>query len=169
MSILIIPLILLLVSCNSSGSRNDCEVRGIWGVDKLSSEKLKLAEAIGDDWMKNALVCQMGEFEIATPTNGRKNVILILKKGKPVFYRNCTETRVYSPKLKDAAYEKVMVDIWHGGDDNDVKRIWYQTIGKYPEVNLYDTNFDGQPTTKTIWGKNEIIELYKWENGYIYR
>lgn len=57
-----------------------------------------------------------------------------------------------------------MVHIWHGGDDDDVKRLWYQTVGKDPEVNTYDTNFDGQPDIKTTTKNGEIIEMCIWKN-----
>jgi len=108
----------------------------------------------------------MGEFEIATPATNKEecsNIIFVFRKGKPVFYRSNTETFIYSPKLKDASIEKVIVDIWHGGDNDDVNRIWYQTIGKNPEVMTYDTNFDGQPDLKTIYEKGRIVEMYEWK------
>lgn len=158
-----ILVILLLASCSSK--KNDCEVRDISG--SKTDQELKVLKLTGYDWMKNAMVCRMGEFEIATPAakdESSSNIIFVFKKGKPVFYHSNTGTDIYSPKLTDASFGKIMAEIWHGGDNDDVKKLWYQTIGKDPEVMIYDTNFDGQPDFKTIWKNHEIIEMYEWKN-----
>jgi hypothetical protein len=133
----------------------------------MTGEEIKVLKAGGDDWMRNAMVCRMGEFEIATPTKNDKNkanIIFVFRKGKPVFYRKNTGTEIYSPKLADASAERVMVNIWHRGDYDEVEKIWYQTIGKNPEVMIYDVDFDGQPDVKTIWENNEILEVYLWKD-----
>lgn len=157
--------IILALLCSCSSSKMDCEVRDISGAK--TDQDSKALRLLGNDWMKKALVCKMGEFEIATPadTGGKdSNIVFVFKKGKPVFYRQNSGTYIYSPKLKDAAFEKVLVHIWHGGDNDDVKRVWYQTVGKTPEVMIDDTSFDGQPNLKTIWKNHEIVEMYEWQN-----
>jgi hypothetical protein len=167
-SLLSILLIMLLASCSTTNK--DCVVRDITGA--MTDEQLLLLKADGYDWMRNAMVCRMGEFEISTPANNgenNSNIIFVFRKGKPVFYRSNMGTYIYSPKLIDASIEKIMVNIWHGGDDDDVNRIWYQTIGKNPEVMTYDTNFDGQPDLKTIYENNEIVEMYEWKNDKWHR
>jgi hypothetical protein len=163
-SLLSLFLISLLASCSSI--KKDCKVRDISGAK--TDQELKLLKVFGADWMKNAMVCRMGEFEVATPADSERdktNIIFVFKKGKPVFYRQDGGTYVYSPKLQDAAFEKVMVHIWHGADNEDVKRLWYRTVGKDPEVMIDDTNFDGQPDIRAVWKGKEIIEMYKWENN----
>lgn len=53
-----------------------------------SEEDLKALEFMKNGWMKNATVCEMGNYLIASPTIKTKeneNIILILKKDKPVF------------------------------------------------------------------------------------
>jgi hypothetical protein len=162
-STLTVLLLALLASCVSTNK--DCEVRDISGAK--TDEEIRILKAGGLDWMRNAMVCRMGEFEIAVPVNkdeNNSNVIFLFKKGKPVFYRKNSGTYIYSPKLKDATFERAMVHIWHGGDNDDVNKIWYQTVGKDPEVMTYDTNFDGQPDLKTIWKNHEIIEMYEWKS-----
>ncbi len=157
--------IFLVLMCGCSKEKQDCEVKDISGAK--TDQDLKTLKLMGEEWMKKALVCRMGEFEIATPADGdgiNSNIIFVFKKGKPVFHRLNSGTYVYSPKLKDASFEKVMVHIWHGGDNDDVNRIWYQTIGKDPEVMIYDKNFDGQPDLKTVWKNREITEVYEWKN-----
>ena len=133
----------------------------------MTEEQLKILKLSGYDWLNNAMVCKMGEFEIATPSGNPRNdsnTILVLRKGKPVFYRCNSGTDIFSPKLNDASFDKVMVEIWHGGDDDDVKRIWYQTIGTDQEVLIYDINFDGQPDYKGIYKNNNLSEIYEWKN-----
>ena len=115
LTVLLIP---LLISCDSP--KKNCVVGDISGMK--TEQEVKLLEALGEGWMRNALICQMGEFEIAIPADQERdnaNTIFVFKKGKPVFYRHDGATYVYSPKLKDAARDKIMVHIWHGGDDDD--------------------------------------------------
>jgi hypothetical protein len=159
----IIIVLLILPAC--SVQKEKCELRDISGAK--TEQDIKALKLIGNDWMQRALVCRMGEFEIATPADKKgsnSNVLFVFKNGKPVFYRQNSGTYIYSPKLQDASFERTMVHIWHGGDNDDVNKIWYQTIGKEPEVMIYDTNFDGQPDLKTIWKNREIIEIYEWKN-----
>jgi hypothetical protein len=161
--LLLIILISLITACDNKDK--NCVVRDI--TESLTNEQFELLKATGCDWMKNAMVCRMGEFEIATTAKNEENnsnTIFIFRKGKPVFYRNNTGTDIYSPKLTDASIENILVEIWHGGDNDDVNRIWYQTIGKEPEVNIYDTNFDGQPDLKTTYEKGKIVEMYEWKD-----
>jgi len=160
--LLIVLPIAFLVSCASP--QKNCAIGDISGAK--TDQEIKILEAFGEGWWRNALVCQMGEFVIAIPADqegDNANTIFVFKKGKPVFYRHGGATYVYSPKLQDAARDKVMVLIWHGGDDDDVKRLWYQTIGKDPEVMSDDTNFDGQPDIKATWNNSEIIEMCIWK------
>ena len=160
LTILLFP---LLVSCDNS--KQNCEIGDISGMK--TEQEVKLLEALGEGWMINAFVCKMGDFEIAIPADqegDNTNTIFVFKKGKPVFYRHGGATYVYSPKLQDAARDKVMVHIWHGGDDDDVKRLWYNTVGKDSEITIYDTNFDGQPDIKTTWKNSDIIETCIWKN-----
>ena len=159
LTVLLFP---LLVSCASP--KKNCVEGDISGMK--TDQEIKLLEALGEGWMRNALVCQMGEFEIAIPADqegNNTNIIFVFKKGKPVFYRYDGVTSVYSPKLQDAAFDKSMVHIEHGGDNDDVKRLGYHTVGKDPKVTIDDTNFDGQPDIKTTWKNSEIIEMCIWK------
>ena len=143
-----------------------CEQRDISGA--ITEEERFALKLLENEWMRNATICKMGSFEIATPTNNtelNQNIIFIFKKGKPVFYRKNTSTYVYSPNLKDASLDKVLVNIWHGADDGDIERLWYETVGNDPQVMIYDINFDGQPDFKSISKNNEIIEMYEWKNN----
>lgn len=145
----------------------DCVKRDISGA--TTEEELFALDLTKNEWMRNATICKMGDFEVATPTynsDTNQNTIFIFKQGKPVFYRQNTTSYIYSTKLKDASFAYPIVNMWHGTDEEDVKRIWYQTVGKTPQVMVYDTNFDGQPDLKTIWENNEIIEAYKWKDNH---
>lgn len=65
-----------------------------------TDQDLKALKLMGDDWMKKALVCRMGEFDIATPADkseSNSNIIFVFRKGKPVFYRKQSGTYIYSP------------------------------------------------------------------------
>jgi hypothetical protein len=162
--ILSIIVIVFFVSCSSS--KKGCEIRDISGVK--TDQELKVLKVFGFDWMKKALVCRMGEFEVASPaesTGDNIDILFVFKKGKPVFYRQGGSTWIYSPKLQDAAFDKVMVNIEHGGDNDNITRFWYKTIGKDTEVQIDDTNYDGQPDWRIVWKGHEIKEVYKWENS----
>lgn len=159
----LIYLSILLLFVSPATAKNNCEVRDISGVQK--KEDIQVLKLLGNEWMRNAYVCQMGEFEIATPTGSspeHRNTIFLFKKGKPVFYRQNDGTYIYSPKLEDAAFEKILVNIWHGNERQDIERIWYDTVGKQPRITIDDTNFDGQPDRKVVWRGGEIVEIYKW-------
>ena len=167
-SILIAFLIVIITSCSTKSE--NCIIRDL--TNSMSEEQLKVLKVAGYDWMHNAMVCQMGEFEIATPANNNgndSNIIFVFRKGKPVFYRHNSGTDIFSPKLKDASLNKVMLQIWHGGDNDDIERIWYQTVGKDRETMAYDINFDGQPDYKTIYVNDDILEMYEWKNDKWHR
>ena len=160
--LLIVLPIAFLVSCASP--QKNCAIGDISGAK--TDQEVKLLEAFGEGWMRNALVCQIGEFEIAIPGDqegNNANIIFVFKKGKPVFYRHDGFTSVYSPKLKDAAFDKSLVHIEHGGDNDNVKRLGYNTVGKDPKVTIDDIKFGGQPDIKTTWNNSEIIEMCIWK------
>ncbi len=159
----VINLVLILLIAGPVIAENICEIRDISGAE--SDEDVFALKLMRLEWTRKANVCQIGEYEIATPSGVKSNnegAIFLLKKGKPVFHRQGGGTYIYSPKLEDAAFENVLVHIWHGNDTQEIKRLWYQTIGSEPQINIYDTNFDGQPDFKTVWEENEIKETYKW-------
>ena len=160
-------LILLMLFIPSFGfAKMDCDIRDISGAK--TEKEIWLLKLAGYDWMQNAKVCTLGEFEVAVPEGAKEKdsrIIFVFRKGKPVFYRDNGGTYIYSPKLEDAAIDKVLVHLWHGDDDEDIDRIWYQTIGKDPEIMIDDTNFDGQPDRKTIWKNRDIVEMYEWINN----
>ena len=166
---ILICLSLMLLIVSPVIAKTACEVRDI--AKAKSEEHILALKAFKMEWMRSANVCQMGEFEIATPSSKgaeNQNTIFLFKKGKPVFYRQDGGTYIYSPKLEDAAFGKILVNIWHGSDDEEISRIWYRTVGKDPLVHVDDTNFDGQPDIKTIWKGFEILEIYKWsQNGWL--
>ena len=161
---LFIAFLLVLITSSNAKSQN-CSFRDLTHL--MSEEQLKVLKAGSYDWMRNAMVCQMGEFEIASPSENNEsdaNIIFVFRKGKPVFYRHNSGTDIFSPKLDEASLDKVMVQIWHGGDNGDIKKIWYQTVGKNKEVMAFDINFDGQPDYKTIYKNDDILEMYEWKN-----
>ena len=162
-AIVILSIILIPISVFA---KSDCEVRDISGGK--TEKEIKLLKLTGNQWMQTAIVCQIGEYVVAVPKGNSKNdanIILLLKEGKPVFYRNKGGTYIYSPNLMDAAFDKVLVHLWHGDDDGEIDRIWYQTVGKVPEIQIDDTNFDGHPDIKAIWINQEIVKLYEWKNN----
>lgn len=165
---LILFLVLLFIASPLFATTN-CEIRDISGV--RTNEELQILKLTKMGWTRSATVCQMGEFEIATPSDEgseNQNTIFLFRKGKPVFYRQDGGTYVYSPKLEDAAFDRVLVHIWHGNDEQEIKRLWYTTVDKEPSISIDDTNFDGQPDIKTVWKGNELIEMYKWsEHGWL--
>lgn len=155
---------MLISSCASN--KQYCVNKNILesGTDKMTA----VLQSSGYEWLSDATVCRMGAFEVATPSNNDdddSNIIFVFRKGKPVFYRSNKGTLIFSPKLADASYEKIIAHIWHGNDNEDIERIWYQTVGKEPEVMSYDTDFDGQADIKTIYDNGKIIEIYTWKDN----
>ena len=158
-------LLLLLVS-GCAVTRMGCEVQDISGA--TTAEAIQLLRNADQEWTRTATICKIGEFVVAVPTgdDGRDSrVILLLRNGRPAFYRDKGSTFVYSPKLEDASFEKVVVNIWHGNDSDDIERLWYDTVGKEPRITVDDTHFTGQPDLKTVWKDHEIVEMYKWNNN----
>lgn len=134
----------------------------------MSDKEKAVLGFAGYEWLSDAMVCKMGEFEVATPSKNEddnENTVFVFRKGKPAFYRSINGTLVFSPKLSDASFEKIIAHIWHGNDNEDIERIWYQTVGKDPEVMSYDTDFDGQADIKTIYENGKMIEIYTWEDN----
>ena len=157
--------IILFYISGSIRAETNCTMQDISGAK--TEEELKIIKFMKYEWMRKATVCQMGNFKIATPTiqtKENKNIIFVFKDDRPIFFKKNEETSIYSPKHEDAAMDKVLVNIWHDRQGN-VKRIWYQTIGKEYQVMIYDVDFDGQPDIKTVSKNGEIIESYKWKDN----
>lgn len=162
-TLLFILLSLVISSC--SANKQYCELRNI--SESMGDKEKAVLRSAGHEWLGDAMVCKMADFEVATPSKNEddENTILVFRKGKPVFCRSINGTLVFSPKLADASFEKIMAHIWHGNDNEDIERIWYQTVGKNPEVMSYDTDFDGQADIKTIYDNGKIVEIYTWEEN----
>jgi hypothetical protein len=153
----------VISSC--AANKQYCELKNI--SKSVGDKEKSVFRSAGYEWLSDAMVCKMGEFEVATPSKNEddENTLFVFRKGKPVFYRNTNGTLVFSPKLIDASFEKIIVQIWHGNDNEDIERIRYQTVGKNPEVMSYDTDFDGQADIKTIYESGKIVEIYTWEDN----
>lgn len=155
-----------LLAGSPSFAASNCKIMDISRArSTLEKEALKIIHL---DWLQTAFVCQMGKYEVAVPSdkNSKSNAIFVFRKNKPVFSNNNNGADIYSPNLKYAEIDKPVVELWYGGKSQDITRLWYQTIGKYPFVNLDDMNFDGTPDVKIVQFKDGSSKWYKWYKGH---
>ena len=104
------------------------------------------AVAIGAGWMKNAVHCDLGRYQIIVPKDEGSTEILILKNGKPFMmhqegfginlYQNCGESGAIP-----------YVTVQDRDDDGIFERLDYSLVDKKGNVigNVRDMAMDGKP------------------------
>ncbi len=163
---LTIPLFVIMISCatiNSHHSESGC--KKIDMTIGLSENEKKMLNAMGGEWMKDAKVCDLGEYKVAVPLNNQNGNIFIWKEEGKVFeIRNGSEFNLFgnilgSPNITPIA----TLHDWN--DDGYLDRIFYKFIDKYGiEGDISDLNLDGTPELKIRYidfDKN-LTEAYIW-------
>ena len=143
----------------------DCTIGDFSGVTSEADQRAM--KFLGLGWLKNAKICRVGPYEVAAPANTNDTVgspILILKDGKPLLHRAKGSTMIFNPNLDKADFNHPIVNIWHSYRNDDIERLWYQTVPDEQQryIMVYDLDFNGQPDTKTTWQKGDIVESYAW-------
>lgn len=52
----------------------------------LPAEQQQVARALGSDWLKNAVYCDFGAYQVITSADPKSDAIMVIRNGKPFVY-----------------------------------------------------------------------------------
>jgi hypothetical protein len=50
---------------------------------KFTTEQKEVMAALGAEWLKHAVFCDFGTYQVLTPSDPKSDVVVVLKKGRP--------------------------------------------------------------------------------------
>jgi len=166
-SLILFLLAVVAVKYGAVDVQPKCQLVDTTSVFKIEGHSYNLKQ-MGLNIGPKANVCKIGDYIITIPVKsspGQQAAIVVSKRGKPVFYQVDGDTIVYSPILKHASFDKILVYIHHNRKKQTIDQLLYETYGKPTRVSISDRNFDGQPDEKSVYSGEVLKAVYIWFKG----
>jgi hypothetical protein len=161
---LLFILIFLLIPC-SVVAMDNCLVGDM--TKNLTEAEKALLKFVGADWMKEALVCDLGNYKIAVPAKNPDSSIFIWTKTHRVLsIQNGLEINVYQP-VPGPMNKLPLANLQDWNHDGIYDGLSYDVIDKEGniKVSVVDRNLDGEPETKLVTVDKDNTNVYVWIEG----
>lgn len=147
-------------------SEHHCELTDLLAaIDP--SESVLLETSPNFSWMRNALVCHVGAYSVATPADPTvkdSEAILIRTSGgeRLLVRRDETATWVYDSRESRPVYGQPVLSLNHS--DGPFTKLWYTAPTKGGSKTIIDEEFDGQTDVKMVWDEKaqDFVDTRVW-------
>lgn len=123
----------------------------------LTEGQGKILKLILGDWINSAKVCNLGNYNIAVPSDEKNNSFFIWnEKGPLLYFQNGFGLNLFRQDTNNDV-SNVLLTLQDRNKNGEFDRLSYQTLNNKDEVT--DLDMDGQPDLK-IRHKKEKAQIY---------
>jgi hypothetical protein len=123
----------------------------------------------GADWMKEAMVCDLGNYMVAVPAkNPGATIFIWTKTHRVLLIQDGFGLNVYQP-VPGPMNKLPLVNLQDSNKDGIYDSLYYSVIDKEGDdkVLVFDRNLDGEPYMKHVKVGKDKTNVYAWiEEGW---